>query len=194
HITTHHMTQVLNRATSALCTSNARRFDLRSQPTLPRDMTARGTDLSIAIVGAGLAGLCLAQSLRREGLDIHIFERDPSPHVRRQGYRITLDEHGASALKKCLPPESFEAVLATASSDTTVGYFRFTNRDLGEIFKLTFKPDRQSGRSILGQVDRSTLRTIMLAGLEDCTHYDKAAVHIVQAPDGVTIHFADGSS
>src|SRR5262249_36857250 len=111
HITTHHMTQVLNRATSALCTSNTRRFDLRSQPTLPRDMTARGTDLSIAIVGAGLAGLCLAQSLRREGLDIHIFERDPSPHVRRQGYRITLDEHGASALKKCLPPESFEAVL-----------------------------------------------------------------------------------
>jgi 2-polyprenyl-6-methoxyphenol hydroxylase-like FAD-dependent oxidoreductase len=155
----------------------------------------RGSDISVAIVGAGLSGLCLAQSLRRAGLDVQVFERDPSPHARRQGYRITLDEHGASALKKCLPPDKFEAVLATASSGGGVGYFRFTNQQLGEIFKLTFKHDgRSSGREVIGQVDRSTLRTIMLAGLEDRTHFGKAAVQIVQAPDGATIRFADGSS
>src|SRR5262245_592416 len=161
--------------------------------SMPR--TPRGSDFSIAIVGAGLAGLCLAQALHRAGLEVHVFERDPSPHARRQGYRITLDDHGASALKKCLPPEKFEAVLATASSDATVGYFRFTNRDLGEIFKLTFKPDgRSGGREVIGQVDRSTLRTIMLAGLEDRTHYGRTAAQIVQDPDQATIHFADGSS
>jgi 2-polyprenyl-6-methoxyphenol hydroxylase-like FAD-dependent oxidoreductase len=128
-------------------------------------------------------------------LDVRVFERDPSPHVRRQGYRLTLDDHGASALKKCLPPDKFEAVLATASSDGGVGYFRFTNQNLGEIFKLTLKHDgRSSGRVVIGQVDRSTLRTIMLAGLEDRTDFGKTAAQIVQSPDGATIHFADGSS
>src|SRR5262245_36309961 len=114
-------------------------------------------DVSVAIVGAGLSGLCLAQSLHRVGFDVEVYERDPSAHARRQGYRITLDEHGENALRKCLPSHLFEAVADTASSVDDVGYFRFTNQRLDEIFKLTFKPE-QRGRDqqIFGQVDRST--------------------------------------
>lgn len=99
--------------------------------------------ISVAIVGAGLSGLCLAQSLVQAGFDVHVYERDPSPHARRQGYRITLDHYGAAALKRCLPPRLFELVLATASAPEEVGYFRFTNQNLGEIFRLTFKADPQ---------------------------------------------------
>src|SRR5262245_65201426 len=115
----------------------------------------------IAVAGAGLSGLCLAQSLLGAGFDVQLYERDPSPLARRQGYRITVDQYGAAALKRCLPPHLFDLALATASAPDDVGYFRFTNHHLGEIFKLTFKHDPQLSRPQgLGQVDRATLRAI----------------------------------
>ena len=149
----------------------------------------------VAIVGAGLSGLCLAQSLLQAGFDVHVYERDPSPHARRQGYRITIDKYGAGALKRCLPPDLFELVLATASPLEDVGYFRFTNQKLGEIFKLTFKRDPQiANQQVLGQVDRATLRTILLSGLQGRVHFGQAAVGVETMSDGATLHFADGNS
>jgi FAD binding domain len=152
-------------------------------------------DVSVAIVGAGLSGLCLAQSLHRVGFDVEVYERDPSAHARRQGYRIMLDKHGENALRKCLPSHLFEAVADTASSVDDVGYFRFTNQRLDEIFKLTFKPEqRGQDQQTFGQVDRSTLRTVMLSGLEDRIHFDKCVEYVDELSDGVTIRFTDGSS
>lgn len=146
--------------------------------------------LSVAISGAGLAGLCLGQALLRSGIDVQIFERDSSPYVRRQGYRLTIDGHGAAALKFCLPPRLFEAVLATASSFDDVGYFRFTNQDLGEIFKITFKRSAE----MIGQVDRATLRTIMLSGLQDRVHFSKTASRVEVTQQDAILHFIDGAS
>lgn len=150
---------------------------------------------SVVIAGAGLAGLCLGQALVRAGIEVEIYERDASPMARCQGYRLTMDEHGAAALKSCLPPQLFEAVLATASPLGAVGYFRFTNQHLGEIFKLTFKRDPQRvGRQMLGQVDRSTLRTIMLSGIKDRVHFGKAASRIESTPESAVLHFTDGTA
>ena len=155
----------------------------------------RDAKISVAIVGAGLSGLCLAQSLLQAGFDVHVYEREPSPHARRQGYRITVDQFGAGALKRCLPPRLFELVLATASAPEDVGYFRFTNQDLGDIFKLTFKRDPQIAvQQVLGQVDRATLRTILLSGLQGRVHFGQAAVRAEPMSDGATLHFADGNS
>src|SRR5215510_2294600 len=152
-------------------------------------------ETSVAIVGAGLSGLCLAQALLRAGFDVHVYERDPSPHTRRQGYRITIDKHGAAALKYCLPPHLFEATLATSSSPGEVGYFRFTNRNLGEIFKLTFKHDpTKTDPQVIGQVDRATLRSIMFSGLQDRVHFGKTALRVETMPDGAVLHFTDDSS
>src|SRR5205823_3619976 len=150
--------------------------------------------LSVAIAGAGLSGLCLGQALHRAGVPVDIYERDSRPHERRQGYRLTIADHGAAALQACLPPHLFEAVLATASSLGDAGYFRFTNQNLGEIFTMTFKnqPDR-AGRRMVGQVDRSTLRTIMLSGLDGRVHYGKAAVRVDAAKGGAALYFADGT-
>lgn len=151
--------------------------------------------ISVAIVGAGLSGLCLAQSLVQAGFDVQLYERDLSSHGRRQGYRITLDKYGAGALKRCLPLQLFDLVLATASIQEDVGYFRFTNQDLGEIFKLTFKRDPQiPNRQVVGQVDRATLRTILLSGLQDRVHFGKATVCVETSSDSATLHFADGTS
>jgi 2-polyprenyl-6-methoxyphenol hydroxylase-like FAD-dependent oxidoreductase len=155
----------------------------------------RHATCSVAIAGAGLSGLCLAQALLQAGFDVHVYERDLSPHARPQGYRITLDRYGAGALKRCLPPRLFDLVLATASSPMDVGYFRFTNEYLGEIFKLTFRRDAQRAHAdVLGQVDRATLRTILLSELKDRVHFGKAASHIEMRAAGAILHFADGDA
>jgi 2-polyprenyl-6-methoxyphenol hydroxylase-like FAD-dependent oxidoreductase len=155
-------------------------------------MNAVSQPPSVAIAGAGLAGLCLAQALVRAGFDVKVYERDSSVRARPQGYRLTIDAHGTAALKFCLPIHLFEAVRATASAPGEVGYFRFTNQNLSEIFKLTFR--HRADQPTLGQVDRATLRTIMLSGLEDRVHFGKTAAQIRTAADAATLHFTDGTS
>jgi 2-polyprenyl-6-methoxyphenol hydroxylase-like FAD-dependent oxidoreductase len=149
----------------------------------------------VAIAGAGLSGLCLAQALQRAGFDVRVYERDPAPDIRRQGYRLTIDRYGAAALRACLPPQLFAAVWATASAPADVAYFRLTNRNLGEVFRLTFRSD--PGRAVdrpIGQVDRATLRAIMLSGLEDRVHFGKAVERAETTANGAILHFADGGA
>ncbi|MFI1917768.1 FAD-dependent oxidoreductase [Nocardia sp. NPDC020380] len=144
---------------------------------------------SIAIAGAGLAGLCLAQSLHRAGIDVHVYERDAGPVVRRQGYRVTVDKNGRAALRQCVPAELFE--LISAVSGAPGGYFRFTNKDLRDAFALHFDENETDQT---GQMDRQTLRTILLRGLEDRVHFGKGAIGVEQDNDSATLHFADGTS
>jgi monoamine oxidase len=100
--------------------------------------------LSVAIAGAGLSGLCLAQALLRAGFDVQVYERDPSPDARCQGYRITVDEHGTGALQRCLPSHLFELFCATVGDPG--GYFRFLNRSSTTILRTTANPWRGYGR------------------------------------------------
>src|SRR5690242_13765644 len=69
--------------------------------------------LRVAVAGAGLGGLCLAQGLVRAGVDVHVYERDTAFDIRRQGYRLHLDARAGLALQRCLPPELFRLFLAT---------------------------------------------------------------------------------
>ncbi|SHE35329.1 2-polyprenyl-6-methoxyphenol hydroxylase [Seinonella peptonophila] len=152
------------------------------------------SSISVAICGAGLSGLCLAHSLLRAGFNVQVYERDLAPHIRRQGYRITIDEYGIAALQRSLPPHLFKLFLATTSPIEEASYFRVTNKDLGEIFRLTFKGD-PSGINLRTprQIDRQTLRTIMLEGLQDRVHFGKEALRAETESDGATLHFSDGS-
>ena len=63
------------------------------------------SELKVLIVGAGLGGLTLAQSLRGNGIDVELFERDASPWDRPQGYRLHLDGDAINAAREVLPPE-----------------------------------------------------------------------------------------
>jgi len=49
------------------------------------------TKLPIIIVGAGIVGLALAQSLKKEGIPFEIYERDPHLHARASGWGISID-------------------------------------------------------------------------------------------------------
>ncbi|WP_326550268.1 FAD-dependent oxidoreductase [Micromonospora sp. NBC_01813] len=147
------------------------------------------TDFSVAIAGAGLAGLCLAQYLLRAGIDVHVYERDPGPFVRRQGYRIILDRYGLEALRESLPRPLYRLALATG--DEPGGHLRFTNRRLRDAFSITFKDEPHATR----QVDRLTLRSILQSGLDGRIHYGKAAVGVDSGgPAGLRLRFADGGS
>jgi 2-polyprenyl-6-methoxyphenol hydroxylase-like FAD-dependent oxidoreductase len=54
--------------------------------------------MRVAVAGAGVGGLCLAQGLRRGGVDVRVFERGGP---RRQGYRLHLDARAGIALARC---------------------------------------------------------------------------------------------
>lgn len=147
------------------------------------------TDFSVAIAGAGLSGLCLAQYLMRAGIDVHVYERDPGPFTRRQGYRIILDKYGLEALRESLPRPLYRLALATG--DDPGGQLRFTNSRLRDAFTITFKDEQHATR----QVDRLTLRSILQTGLDGRIHYGKAAVAVDNGdPAGPRLRFAGGGS
>ncbi|MEV6298480.1 NAD(P)/FAD-dependent oxidoreductase [Actinoplanes sp. NPDC051861] len=150
---------------------------------------ATSTDFSVAIAGAGLSGLCLAQYLMRAGIDVHVYERDLGPFVRQQGYRIILDRYGLEALRDCLPRPLYRLALTTG--DEPGGHLRFTDSRLRDAFTINFKIEPHATR----QVDRMTLRSILMSGLDGRIHYGKAAVGVDnRGPAGLRLRFADGGA
>ena len=59
--------------------------------------------LRVRIIGAGTGGLCLAQGLKRDGVEVEVFDRDHAPTDRLQGYRLSISATGRRALEACLP-------------------------------------------------------------------------------------------
>ena len=146
-------------------------------------------NIKVAISGAGLAGLCLAHRLVSLGMDVSVFEREPGPDHRKQGYRITCDDNGLAALSVCLPPSLFAAVLATSSQPSSQDEFHIADRRLIPIVTLKF--DHPADK-LPRQVDRQILRHIMLCGLGDRVHFGKEAVAVAQSGEGATVTFQDG--
>ncbi|WBB53609.1 NAD(P)/FAD-dependent oxidoreductase [Verrucosispora sp. WMMD573] len=145
------------------------------------------TDFSVAIAGAGLSGLCLAQYLMRAGIDVHVYERDAGPFVRRQGYRIILDRYGLAALRESLPRPLYRLALTTG--DEPGGQLRFTDSRLRDAFTINFKNEPYATR----QVDRLTLRSILQSGLDGRIHYGKTAVAVdSDDPARLRLRFSDG--
>jgi 2-polyprenyl-6-methoxyphenol hydroxylase-like FAD-dependent oxidoreductase len=59
-----------------------------------------GKGLRVRVIGAGTGGLCLAQGLKQDNVEVE-FERDHTPTV-VQGYRLSISSTGRRALKECL--------------------------------------------------------------------------------------------
>ncbi|RJE22800.1 FAD binding domain-containing protein [Aspergillus sclerotialis] len=90
----------------------------------------------IIIVGAGITGLVLAQSLKKHCIPFQVYERDPNPSYRGKGWGITI--HWAlDSLIDCLPrhitdrlPEAYVDPEATRNGEN--GNFLFFNLRSGE--------------------------------------------------------------
>jgi 2-polyprenyl-6-methoxyphenol hydroxylase-like FAD-dependent oxidoreductase len=145
--------------------------------------------MRVAIMGAGIGGLALAQGLRRAGVDVTVFERDPSPRHRRQGYRIHISPVGEEALAAMLPEPVRRRVIATATrpGDLVAGFDAQLNPQFQQEFPV-------AGPDAVTSVDRYAFRRALMTGLDDVLRFGKQFTSYVEGPDGVEIAFADGSS
>ncbi len=145
----------------------------------------------VLVIGAGIGGLCLAQGLAGAGIAVAVYERDRSPAVRAQGYRISLKRDGSQALRTCLPPHRYELCRATAIRTAT--RMVFMDSQLRPRFaRLLPSPDPADSFG----VNRLTLREILLAGLVRpvaTVHFGRTLVRYEEDDAGVTAWFADGS-
>ncbi|WP_410658105.1 FAD-dependent oxidoreductase [Amycolatopsis sp. lyj-112] len=147
----------------------------------------------IAIIGGGTGGLCLAQGLRKAGLDIAVYERSRTRTERLQGYRVHINPHGAAALHECLPPGLWQRFLATTGA--TGGNFTFVTEQLRDLMvidsELTYSPDPASNHH---SVSRISLHQVLSDGLDGILHHGKEFVGYRREGDVVVCEFADGST
>jgi len=155
------------------------------------------THFRIAIVGAGLGGLCLAQNLRRHGIMAEIFERDQSPWERPQGYRLHLDADGINALHDSLTPDLFR--LFDETSMKAAAFTTIVDTQLA--IRMRRSHDQHGGTHVRPHaglpahvnVNRATLRELLLSGLGEQLHFGCKLTSVAEHADGVALHFDDGS-
>ncbi|KZP09105.1 FAD/NAD(P)-binding domain-containing protein [Athelia psychrophila] len=87
----------------------------------------------IIIVGAGLGGLTLAQSLRVHGLEYEIYEREEGPHTRNQGWAVSLHWLAKRPVIMTRQSDVFSSCLQdhTATSMSTAMYDAYTKKPIG---------------------------------------------------------------
>jgi 2-polyprenyl-6-methoxyphenol hydroxylase-like FAD-dependent oxidoreductase len=148
----------------------------------------------VIVIGAGLGGLCLAQGLRGAGFDVEVYERDPAPAARRQGYRLHIDTRGARGLYECLPPRLYELFLATCGAPST--QLTVVNKQLRQLKAIRLPSAQSDDPTVLStSVDRLTLRSVLLTGLADTVRFGREFTRFDQRPDGtIAAHFQDGST
>jgi len=149
--------------------------------------------MRVAIVGAGLGGLCLAQGLARAGIEFIVIESDANAQIRGQGYRLRIDRDGQRALARCLTPESYGLFRASCACS---GMGRFLNPNLQE-----FEERRPANWQQAAQVEpeaedcsanRQTLREILLHGAERHVHWGQKVCDFAQDTNGISLYCASG--
>ena len=90
---------------------------------LPATSVARASknQLPVLIIGSGLGGLTLAHSLAKHRIPYAIYERDNASSQRAQGYRVSIDDGGASGLRSALDDKTFDRFVRTCAASHPVG-------------------------------------------------------------------------
>ncbi|GMF58432.1 unnamed protein product [Phytophthora fragariaefolia] len=170
-------------------------FSLGSSGGNPQYTPSYRTDYRthVLIIGGGIGGLCLAQGLKKNGIPFTVFERDPSPNYRTQGYRLRINSDGYQALKTNLSSENFEVFLR-ATGHFQPG-FKYLDAETGSAAPPNAQFSHQS--SITKNVfsaDRAMLRSLMLNDLNDSEiQYGMAFKNFHVQPNGrVEVIFENG--
>src|SRR5581483_12221344 len=108
--------------------------------------------LRVLVAGGGIGGLCLAQGLRRAGVEVAVFDRAHSPEAFREGYRIHVDPDGRRALHSCLPEARF--ALFEAACGRAPRSFAFLTERLDELMYVEVSGTHRS-------INRFTLRQVL---------------------------------
>ncbi|KAK8099069.1 uncharacterized protein PG998_012310 [Apiospora kogelbergensis] len=142
------------------------------------------TDLPVLIIGAGVAGLTLAQGLRLRSVPFRLFERHTRLH-NAQGHRFRISGQGRAALNSVLSPQLQSLLQRTAPEIGSAPRYV-------DARKLDF-PDPAPADPEAMPLDRSWIRALTLLGIADAVEYEKAfeAYDIVDGQ--VRAKFTDGS-
>jgi 2-polyprenyl-6-methoxyphenol hydroxylase-like FAD-dependent oxidoreductase len=148
--------------------------------------------LNVIVIGAGAGGMCLAHGLRRDGITVSVYERDGGRQEGPQGFWIGIDADGSRALHACLPQRLYDTFVATCA--LPIRYFNMLTEQMAEVMSLDVPPGDDPVSSEKS-VNRSTLRQVLLTGMEDVVYFGKSFTRCERGDDGtVTACFADGSS
>lgn len=149
----------------------------------------------ILIIGAGLAGLGLAQGLKQAKIPFHVYERDTSAGFRAQGYRIRMGPDGAGAVKRLVPEHLWVAYEATAAQVVHGGHQLdvLTGEESSWMAGRRGPPPGMDGKAY--NVDRAVLRDLLLQGLEGDISFGKKMERFEVVDGGeVVVYFADGTN
>ncbi|NWJ69531.1 FAD-dependent monooxygenase [Pseudonocardia sp. ICBG1122] len=156
------------------------------------------SDLKVLVAGSGLGGLTLAQSLRGSGIETVVLERDAGPWERPQGYRLHLDADARNAAREVLTPEL--CALFEATSHHTEPFTTILGTDLSVLRRLPSDDELDArvwpgpGQAVgHANVDRATLRRILMSGLDDVLRFGAAVEDYEESGDGVTVVLSDGT-
>ncbi|KAI1325415.1 FAD/NAD(P)-binding domain-containing protein [Xylariaceae sp. FL0255] len=139
----------------------------------------------ILIVGAGVAGLTLAQGLRRHSIAFRVFERWPKNH-KSQGHRFRISKEGHDALDSVLSPQ-----LRSLLRNTAAEKHRFEPRYIDAI-KLDFTTPVPVSTETF-PLDRTWVRQLLEQGLSDSTEFEKEFLSYTMIDGEVHVKFTDGS-
>ncbi|KAL2758482.1 hypothetical protein ACRALDRAFT_2026028 [Sodiomyces alcalophilus JCM 7366] len=147
----------------------------------------------VLIIGAGIAGLVLAQGLRKLSIPFLVFERDTAANSRLQGWALTV-HFALDRLLSMLPDDILERIDDTQvdprlSSDKS--HSVFINLETCE-YKWKLPP----GYGVRKRLSRDRFRRLLLSGLEesDTILWDKEFVGFHVDESGLPLaRFADGT-
>jgi len=155
------------------------------------EKSASSSPLRIAIIGAGIGGLVLAQLLRNDSrFHITVYERSSRDgnisHL--AGFRIFLAQEMLAALREQLPPEVASQMGKAIGVQPPGGQDLALMDEKGNV-KIKYMPkDFRDARS----VSRSKLRTALLVGLDDFVKWEAEFKSYESSKDGVRIIFGEG--
>ena len=145
----------------------------------------------ILIAGGGIGGLALAHALRRGGLhEVAVYEQEPAPATRNQGFRIHIDAEGDAALRDCLPAHVLDLVRSTSGvpNDLLATY----TDQLQQVMALNFPIDSDQ---VITHVDRHAFRQALLADLGESVRFGRSVTDYQVTDSGrVRAFFAQGGS
>ncbi|MBB4919278.1 FAD-dependent oxidoreductase [Streptosporangium saharense] len=142
----------------------------------------------VIVVGGGIGGLALAAGLRRQGFDVTVLERDTDVTA-TGGYHITLDGRAQEALRRLVPPETVERLLASSSALRLRDPDAFWDRQ-GRL--LGHGPRLDDSPSV--DIDRITLRSLLADAVGEDLHLGRTVTGLGHADDGTPrVVLADGS-
>jgi 2-polyprenyl-6-methoxyphenol hydroxylase-like FAD-dependent oxidoreductase len=152
-------------------------------------MHSTDTNSDILIIGAGVAGLVLAQGLKHRNVPFKLFERDSGIASKSQGYRFRAIDVAINARERTLSPDMWNLLEKTHPLGSRPNLML-----LDAISGKTLRTTSTEG-TMSWPIDRPWFRELLSVGIEQSIHFDKG-FESYELLDGhrVRVKFADGTS